>query len=187
MRFFSTRQKGFTLVEIVLVAAIIAIVAAVVVANIQGARKKSRDTQRVSDMQQIQLALRLYKDANGAYPDCASGMKIATGESAPAGCAVNVVTAITPFLAKLPVDPLGSNNTNAYVYDSAIECATDSTSHAIIYARQTETGSAAENWDSVCRTRACGAASCGTQTQKDTLPLTNGIRPQTTSHAIILK
>ncbi|MBU1159983.1 type II secretion system GspH family protein, partial [Patescibacteria group bacterium] len=53
--------------------AIIGILASVVLASLNTARKKSRDARRIADLKQIQLALELYFDAATAgetsYPD----------------------------------------------------------------------------------------------------------------------
>ncbi|MBU1159826.1 type II secretion system GspH family protein [Patescibacteria group bacterium] len=55
------------------VIAIIGILASVVLASLNTARKKSRDARRIADLKQIQLALELYFDAASAgetsYPD----------------------------------------------------------------------------------------------------------------------
>lgn len=64
----SIRQRGFTLIELLVVIAIIGILSSVVLASLNSARVKSRDSRRISDIKQIQLALELYYDSNGQYP-----------------------------------------------------------------------------------------------------------------------
>ena len=61
-------QKGFTLIELLVVIAIIGILSSVVLASLNSARVKARDARRVSDVQQIKLALELYNDSKGYYP-----------------------------------------------------------------------------------------------------------------------
>lgn len=95
------RKKGFTLIELLVVIAIIGILSSVVLASLNSARQKSRDAKRVSDIKQVQLALELYFDTNGEYPDALS--KLVTGG----------------FMPQLPTDPLGGNYVyNAYVVDT---------------------------------------------------------------------
>lgn len=66
-----TREsRGFTLIELLVVIAIIGILSSVVLASLNGARKKGRDARRISDVKQIQLALEMYYDSNSSeYPD----------------------------------------------------------------------------------------------------------------------
>ena len=67
--------------------AIIGILASIVLASLNSARRKSRDARRVADVKQIQLVLELYHDSNSSYP---------------AG-----LTELVPvYLPKLPNDPL---------------------------------------------------------------------------------
>ncbi len=60
--------SGFTLLELLTVVAIIGLMATFVLGFLNDARKRARDTQRISDMQQIQNALELYYTDNGNYP-----------------------------------------------------------------------------------------------------------------------
>ena len=61
-------KKGFTLIEIVVVMAIIAVLAALVTGAIVGARKQMRDTQRISDFRNLRIALEVYYGAHLRYP-----------------------------------------------------------------------------------------------------------------------
>ncbi len=65
----SKKNKGFTLIELLVVIAIIGILSTVVLASLNAARAKARDARRLSDMHQMQLALGLYFDTFGQYPD----------------------------------------------------------------------------------------------------------------------
>ncbi len=70
--FHRTIHKGFTIIELLVVVAIIGILASVVVAMFSQPKADSRDARRESDMKQIQNALALYISTNGTYPDCQS-------------------------------------------------------------------------------------------------------------------
>ncbi len=93
--FKKNNSSGFTLIELLVVIAIIGVLASVVLASLNTARRKSRDARRIADIKQIQLALELYFDANGEYPDAMSSL-------APS------------FIPAVPADPSGS----AYDYDN---------------------------------------------------------------------
>jgi len=60
--------KGFTLIEILIVVAIIAILSSIVLIGIGPTQQLGRDARRASDLHAIQVALSLYFTKNGAYP-----------------------------------------------------------------------------------------------------------------------
>ncbi len=64
-------KKGFTLIELLIVIAIIGMLSAMLVPNFMGARERARDTQRKSDLKQIQKAFEMYKQDQTPedYPD----------------------------------------------------------------------------------------------------------------------
>lgn len=101
-------KSGFTLIELLVVIAIIGVLASVVLASLNSARRKSRDARRVADIKQVQLALELYFDSNSEYPDALSKL-------APT------------HLPAVPTDPVGQAAYlfNAYVsttIDAANDC-----------------------------------------------------------------
>lgn len=101
--------KGFTLIELLVVIAIIGVLASIVLASLNTARRKSRDTRRVADMNQAKLALELYYDSNRRFPDTAAGN----------GTALLVPT----YIATWPTDPVG---TYPYMYYAGLANGPDS-------------------------------------------------------------
>lgn len=93
-------QKGFTLIELLVVIAIIGLLSSVILASLNGARKKGRDARRLSDIKQLQTALELYYDNQSApaYPSALSSLA-------------------TEYIAAVPTDP-ATGATYAYAVSS---------------------------------------------------------------------
>jgi len=66
------KNKGFTLIELMVVIAIIGLLSSVILAALNTTRSKGRDAKRVASVKQIQIALELYYDKNGVYPTSGS-------------------------------------------------------------------------------------------------------------------
>lgn len=131
--------RGFTLVEILVVLAVIGILSMVVFANLGSARAKSRDAARVSDIENLSVALRLYGEANRHYPEADDGIKIdGSGD---------LLTSLAPYL-DVPADPLGPGDTeHYYFYDSDYTCPKISGSVAVVYVTLEERPG---NWSELC-------------------------------------
>jgi len=112
------KQKGFTLIELLVVVAIIGILSTVVMASLNSVRIKSRDAKRLSDMHQMQVALELYYNAFGSYPNsdyagCGGWDSSGTPTGSP--------SFITPLVSNnfLPVnllDPVVNDSCGNYAY-----------------------------------------------------------------------
>ncbi|MEA3273262.1 MAG: type II secretion system protein [Patescibacteria group bacterium] len=66
-------KKGFTLIETLIVVAIIGILATLMLVSYAHSLKKGRDARRVSDIESVKLACNMYADKTGGYPDDAEG------------------------------------------------------------------------------------------------------------------
>jgi general secretion pathway protein G len=100
-----TNQKGFTIVELIVVVATIAVLAAIVLTNVNQYTAKARDAKRMTDLKQIRIALQMYYEQNGGYPVIArwATSEVTTYDSGARWASLQ--TALAPYLSKLPGDP----------------------------------------------------------------------------------
>ncbi len=72
------QHQGFTLIEILIVVAIIAILASVVLVGLGPTQQQGRDARRLSDLREVQTALELYYNQNGSYPSASDWTSLTT-------------------------------------------------------------------------------------------------------------
>jgi prepilin-type N-terminal cleavage/methylation domain-containing protein len=107
-------SRGFTLIETLIVIAILGILATLIVVSLSDARKKSRDAQRKTDLANVQLALELYADDNeGVYPIMRDGADpylsfqgLEGYQDGTEGAFIEGLLGDKKYLAALPQDPL---------------------------------------------------------------------------------
>lgn len=105
----ASTQRGFTMIELMVVIVILGILAAAVVPQLVGRDDKARVTVATSDVRNISNALSMYKLDNTNFPSTEEGIEALVNEPenarnwAPGG-----------YLPKLPKDPWG----NEYIYIS---------------------------------------------------------------------
>ena len=76
------RQKGFTLLEIIVVVAIIAILAAYIAPKVAGRVDDARISKAKSDIRVLESSLELYKLDNFTYPSTDQGLEALTTKPA---------------------------------------------------------------------------------------------------------
>lgn len=101
------KSKGFTLIEVLVAATIIAVLTAIGVVSYTSINKRSRDTKRKSDMEQIRSALEMYRADIGYYPN-AGGGGWANASSLDTDLVVN------GYMAAIPSDPKSSTQVYRY-------------------------------------------------------------------------
>lgn len=107
-------QRGFTLIEMLVVIGIVGLLASVVLVGLGNARKSGRDAKRISDLRSIQTGLEGYYNQCGFYPGTA------TCAAAPASTAVENYTGLAAALAPLgaPAVPNDPDPAKSYKYAS---------------------------------------------------------------------
>lgn len=66
-------MRGFTLIELMLIGAIIALMSTVALASFDVSRAKARDASKIRSVQEIQSSLELYQLDEGQYPQPVDG------------------------------------------------------------------------------------------------------------------
>ncbi|MFH1287636.1 MAG: prepilin-type N-terminal cleavage/methylation domain-containing protein [bacterium] len=80
-------EKGFTLIELMIVIAILGILAAVAIPNFLNARGKAQDASALSTLEAIKTSMEMYAADNGTYPTgsvaTVAGLSTALGDDWP--------------------------------------------------------------------------------------------------------
>jgi prepilin-type N-terminal cleavage/methylation domain-containing protein len=113
--FMIKREKGFTLIEILIVVAIIAILASIVIVGLGPAQQSGRDARRISDLQSMRNALQLYDNKCGIYPGDSSCTAGSPGTTWSTFETTLVSSGLGFTSANLPVDP-SSGRSYEYAY-----------------------------------------------------------------------
>ncbi|AKM83449.1 MAG: pilin domain-containing protein, general secretion pathway protein G [Candidatus Woesebacteria bacterium GW2011_GWF1_31_35] len=114
-------KKAFTLVELLVVMAIIGVLAALAVGSFRTAQMRGRDAQRKSDLKQISNSLELFYADYGKYPSdvtgriagCPYNPALSTGTSCTWGIS-EFSDSKTVYFKILPIDP--TSPTTEYIY-----------------------------------------------------------------------
>lgn len=111
-------KQGFTLIEILIVVAIIGILTALVSVNLQSARQRARDVQRKADLKSIQQALEMYKNDQqfASYP-ATIGWKGSVG---------------TYMKGGVPQDPTNRSNPTGWTDYTYTRSATDTLEYTLV-------------------------------------------------------
>jgi prepilin-type N-terminal cleavage/methylation domain-containing protein len=103
------KQKGFTLIEMLIVVAIIGILSALILVGLSQFRMRGRDARRIADVKQVQNGLEIYYTRNLAYPSV-----VGVSASQRWGELTTTITGAGLGLSQISQDPLG--DTHSYDY-----------------------------------------------------------------------
>jgi general secretion pathway protein G len=131
-----SRKGGFTLIEMLVVIAIIAILTGIIITGLVGSKAKARDAKRASDLSQISLAIEQYFDrcdqypvpntlGGGIYSVMSSSGMLNKSDGCPPGSSVTLGS----FISSIPTDPSGASDPlgNSGTYNGYYGYATNST------------------------------------------------------------
>jgi prepilin-type N-terminal cleavage/methylation domain-containing protein len=107
------KKLGFTLLELMVVIAIIGILAAVVTANLSDSKRLARDKEKIATLSQIVLSLGIYKDKNNQYPNATASNLVSGLTVLVTGNFINALP--TSNIYKYYPVPAGTPKTHAFV------------------------------------------------------------------------
>lgn len=100
---FSNRERGFTLIELMVVVVILGILAAFIVPKLMDRPEQARRTKATADIRSLEEALGLFKLDNGFYPSTEQGLQALV--SKPTVGRIPSKYAEGGYLRKVPADP----------------------------------------------------------------------------------
>lgn len=110
MKAWARREVGFTIIELAVVIAVIAILVTITAVAYNGSQGRARDSARQTAIKEIRSALEAYRAENGSYPDEATSGAWEYSYTS----AANFLDDLKPYMGVVPVDPV--NSTTRYLY-----------------------------------------------------------------------
>ncbi|HEX9793652.1 MAG TPA: prepilin-type N-terminal cleavage/methylation domain-containing protein [Planctomycetota bacterium] len=101
------RQAGFTIIEMLIVAAILAMLAGILVPVLEDAAASARDARRAADLKAVQASLEAYRRVNGTFPiQSTLAGDYTAGKTYNTGAATDYIPGLVPtYMQSLPKDP----------------------------------------------------------------------------------
>ncbi len=112
--FLNRRQKGFTLVELLVVISIIGLLSSVVLAALSSAKQKSGEAKASLDRRTVEQALELYYQDHGDYPPV--GGKLYVDTAANGNWSTTLGNYLKPYLPVMPVPSFPSKSQGGLLY-----------------------------------------------------------------------
>ncbi|MFC1653592.1 type II secretion system protein [Patescibacteria group bacterium] len=111
-------QKGFTLMELLIVMVILGILTTLVAGNFSASQERARDTRRKGDLEALADALEIYYNDKGNFPPANAGNMEGCGAGDAQTCTWGQEMADqngTIYMSKIPAESSSARN---YYYDS---------------------------------------------------------------------
>jgi len=132
-------NKAFTLIELLVVIAIIGVLSTLSVVAFNSARSKARDSRRLSDIHNLSLALEMYYDDFGAYPEFPTANAGIIGGLCLSDLGITSTCGLNTYIAKIPDDP---KNNKHYLYSTVV----NPQHYELIYEEETNADDCPSNW-----------------------------------------
>ena len=100
------QRYGFTLIELLVAATVMAVLTATGVVAFTNINRRSRDSKRVSDIEQLRSALEMYRSDMGYYPAVSAGTF--------GNASLLNATLVNTYMPKIPSDPKTTSGFNYY-------------------------------------------------------------------------
>jgi prepilin-type N-terminal cleavage/methylation domain-containing protein len=110
------KQKGFTIVELLIVIVVIGILAAITIVAYNGVQARAKDSRRLNDMQVISGGLKLYYAQNGVYPTPSFNGPGGWESSSINPSQFLQVLKTQNIISSVPVDPVNTSTSIEYRY-----------------------------------------------------------------------
>lgn len=138
----NSHQRGFTIVELLIVIVVIGILAGLVISTFSGVQGRARDAQRQTDIKAVATQLEVYYIDNGSYPT-ASNINTTTLKGidaaafAPPSSTATALLGVSATPTSKPVCPSGSTSPcpagqEAYAYQGQ-SCSTSCAKFTLYY------------------------------------------------------
>jgi type II secretion system protein G len=118
---WASKQKGFTIVELLIVIVVIGILAAITIVAFNGVQDRSRFAKAQSDISNLNKAVQMYYADNGKYPSPTVGAPGCTN----GWCGWDQVTddafipgLVPAYITKTPQMPTSNASNDTYLYHS---------------------------------------------------------------------
>ncbi|MDO8451445.1 MAG: prepilin-type N-terminal cleavage/methylation domain-containing protein [bacterium] len=89
-----SNRRGFTIVELLVAVSILTVLSTIAIASYGSATKRSRDSKRRADIEQLRSALEMYRADFGFYPSTGGGVWTPASN-----------LALPSYIAAIPTDP----------------------------------------------------------------------------------
>ena len=97
------KQTGYTLIELLIVVAIIGLLASIVFAAMKTSRNRAQKTSYVQTLSEVQKGLEIYFSENGAYPLPGTNCVLYNNIQDPPNCWTQFQNIMKPYVGTLPM------------------------------------------------------------------------------------